>query len=313
MPHSDLDLNAVRVFVAVADSGSFRAAARTLGVPKSTVSRKLAELEAHLGTRLVQRTTRQVALTEAGAVFHRDAAPAVAALEQSQRAMGQLATTPRGLLRVTGPLDFGHLVLADLCTEFLVQWPEVRLDLELTDRIVDLVGEGFDVAIRAGRLMDSSLMARELLATHIGLYATPEYLAARGTPQHPSELDGHDAVLFAPRPEMRLWHFRGGAGSETVAVRPVPRVVVNNFICARDFTVRGLGIGRMPEFLARCALDTGRLVPLLESWAPPEAPLHAVYASSRHLSPTIRAFLDLVVARLGKGRTSPAGPTGAVA
>ncbi|MEZ4325012.1 MAG: LysR family transcriptional regulator [Polyangiales bacterium] len=282
------DLNELQVFAQVAALGSFTRAAAELDMPKSTVSRKVSELEARLGVRLLQRTTRKLSLTEAGHTYFAHAQRVLAELEEAELAVTRMQDAPRGLLRVTAPLNFNHL--APVVAVFLQRFPEVQVELVCADRVVDLVHEGFDVAVRVGALSDSSLIARSLGSVESHLVASPAFLAAHGAPANPSELSRLPALGFgvgSMRPTFRLVR----AGAE-VAVQVTPRLVVNDFVFLDEAARAGLGVALLPLF--RCAedLESGALVRVLPEWCSPPIPLHAVYPSTRHLSPKVSAFLD---------------------
>lgn len=291
------DLDAAALFVKVIDAGSFRGAARALGVPKSTLSRRVAALEERLGARLLQRTTRRLGLTDAGVAYHRQASQAIAVLDDAERTVSELQEYPRGSLRVTAPMLFGVLFLPELVAEFLTTYPEVQLSLDLSDRAVDLVNEGYDLAIRAGVLADSSWIAHKLGGAPLQLLASPAYLRARGTPSRPEELTEHDCLIFGTQPRA-VWPFGGGRRARSVSVRG--RMASNNFLVLRDAAIAGLGICRIPGFLAVEAARRRRLVTLLDEHVHDPTPLHVVYPSARHVSPKVRAFVDFVRARLGQ-------------
>jgi DNA-binding transcriptional LysR family regulator len=282
------DPAAAQVFAAVVEHQSFRAAAAALGMPKSTVSRKVAELEERLGARLLERTTRSLRLTDMGTAYLAQAAPAVAMLADAERVVEQLKAEPQGVLRVSMPGNFGQMFLGDMLADFREQFPKVRLVIELADRNVDLVEEGFDAAMRAGALSDSSLVARRIAASPIGYYASPGYLAARGEPVLPNDLAAHDCIVFDAR--MATWPFT--VRRKQVTVRVTGPVVVNSFASMRTLAVRGHGIARIPAFMVETQLAAGELIPVLAAYQPPPTPLHIVYPSARSLSPKVRAFVE---------------------
>lgn len=295
-----LDLNAVMVLVRVVEAGSFRGGAARLGMPPSTVSRKVSELEASLGTQLVQRTTRRLALTDAGASFVEQAESAIATLEAAQRAVVELQRAPRGRLRVTATPEMGRSYLAPLVVAFLEAYPAVQVSMHLTDRHVDLLGERFDVALRAGPLPDSSLVAHRVTAGGVSLVASPGYLAARGTPREPADLEGHECLVFAsaggqPR---RTWVL--GHGKERREVAVSGRLVADDWQVLLQAAVRGLGIARVPDVLVRAELERGELVTVLEGFAPGETPLNLVHLGGRYVTPRTRAFIDFVRPRLAR-------------
>jgi DNA-binding transcriptional LysR family regulator len=296
MDMAQLDLNAVAAFVSVVEHHSFRGAARSLGVPKSTVSRRVAALEEQLGAQLLQRTTRTVTLTDVGEAFSSRVGRALTTLAEAAREVRQREASPRGVLRLTAPLSFAENYLGDIVSEFLAENPAVQVTLDLTDRYVDLVAEGYDLALRAGPLADSTLKAKLLGANPFVLVASPRYLSARGTPSTPDDLAAHDCIAYAPSERGVKWPLLVRRRVTPVPLRP--RVAVNSFLLARDVAAAGLGIARMPAGFSAEFEAEGQLVRVLEAFAPPPSPLHAVFPPGPHLSPRVRAFVDLLSLRL---------------
>jgi DNA-binding transcriptional LysR family regulator len=295
-----LDLNAALVLVRVVQAGSFRAAAQALGMPKTTVSRKVSELEAQLGVRLLQRTTRRLSLTDAGLAFAEEAEVAIARLEAAQEAVAELQREPRGKLRVTTTVTIGELFLAPVLAEFLQAFPAVDVLLQLTDRPVDLVAERFDVAIRAGQLAESSLIARRIGSSTYRVVASPVYLSRHGAPQRPADLSSHACLRFA-RTGMEVrpsWPF--GAGSRRTEVPVGGRLVTDDFVVLRTAAEQGLGIARLPGLLVHDAIQAGRLVALLDDQAPPPNPLHLLHPGGGRLPARTLAFIDFVQPRLAQ-------------
>jgi DNA-binding transcriptional LysR family regulator len=286
------DLNAVTIFLSIALAQTFRGAAKALGIPASTVSAKLAQLENELGVRLFERTTRVVRLTDAGRRYRELAAPAVEALVEAKRALSDLRAAPSGLLRVTAPMELGQFILGPVLTAYLRQYPEVRVHVALTSRHVNLVEEGFDVALRAGELQDSSLISRPLGAPHaFEICASRSYLARHGTPKHPRELARHQCLLMHDHQVPATWEFT--VGRRRIAVKVGGTVSVNSFTLLRELATAGLGIARLPRFEAAPALADGRLRGILRDYALAQS-FHALYPSSRHVSPTVRMFLEVL-------------------
>jgi DNA-binding transcriptional LysR family regulator len=275
------DLNEMWVFTKVAQTGSFTAAAQALGMPKSSVSRKVSSLEDRIGARLLQRTTRKLGLTDMGRIYFEHGQRVVAEMEEAELAVGRMRGAPCGRLRVTTPLSFAFF--APLVGEFLVRYPEVQLDMVCTDRNVDLVGEGFDLGIRAGRLQDSSLIARPIGELVRVLVAAPSYLRKHGTPKKPSDLREHDSVCFGAGPTPDQWQLFSDEGETAVTV--ASRLVVNDFEMLREACRSGVGIGFMPAFMCAEDLRQGSLAQVLPAYRSPPAPLHVVYPSTRHLAP----------------------------
>jgi len=294
-----VDLNEIAIFVAVVEAGGFTAAARRLGLPKSTVSTRVARLEHRLGVRLLQRTTRSLGLTDVGAAFHQRCARIVADAEEAERAITACNEAPRGLLRLTAPVDITAAYLGGPLAEFCRRYPDIAVELVSTDRVVDLVDEGFDVALRAGRLTQTTLMARRLAQVGSQLFASPAYLARHGRPRAPADLAGHACLVFSSPPEPRRWRLRDPDGRE-VAVQVSGPLTVNSPDAIRRAMVAGLGIALLPVFagnvLAGAIAPRGdEIEQVLPGWSGPESVLSVVYPSPRYLSPKVRAFVDFIV------------------
>ncbi|MDP3232821.1 MAG: LysR family transcriptional regulator [Myxococcales bacterium] len=301
---SELDLNAVTAFVAVVEHRSFRAAARSLGVPKSTVSRRVALLEEQLGVQLLQRTTRTVSLTDVGDAFHQRCSQALGTISDAAREVRQSEASPKGVLRVTAPITFAEHFLGDIVTEFLSENPDVRVTLDLTDRYVDLVAEGYDVALRAGPLADSTLKARLLGSNPLVMVASPKYLSRYGAPKTPADLLEHDCILYSNTERGAKWPLLVKRKVTPCPVRA--RVAVNSFMLARDLAAAGLGIARMPGGFSAALEAEGTLKRVLTEFEVPPSPLHAVFPPGPHLAPRVRAFVDLLASKLDAGMTVPA-------
>jgi DNA-binding transcriptional LysR family regulator len=292
-----IDLNEMVVFSKVVQAGSFVGAARELSMPKSTVSRKVSELESRLGARLLHRTTRKLSLTEAGSAYYQHAVRVVAMADEAERAVTELQQTPRGLLRVTSPLNVGYL--GPIVASFLLEQTEVQIELVCTDRVVNLVEEGFDVAIRAGKLADSSLVARSLGFMQSYVVASPAFLKRNGTPKVPADLESLECVIFGASPDRNTWTLQSPRGEARVSVHG--RVVVNDFDIVHECALGGLGIAILPVHRCVDDLKEKRLRRVLDDWCTREVPMHAVYASTRHVSPAIKAFLDHVQREMEHG------------
>lgn len=277
------------------ESKTFRAAARKLGMPKSTVSFRVAQLEDQLGERLLERTTRSLRLTDAGTAYYRHAQSALEALHDAERALSDGKAQLSGRLCVTATIEGGQFLLAPLFAEYARRYPGVQLDVFLADRHVDLIEEGVDLAIRVGALPDSSFVARRLtLRGSLRLYASPSYLKVRGTPRRPSDLAAHDCLIMTGQSQPLRWPFTVSRKAVTVTVKP--RAQANSFVVIRELATAGLGIARLPDSIAEAALQAGTLRPVLEAFLAVTSGswLHAVYPSARNLSPKVRAFLDLL-------------------
>lgn len=289
------ELEAVRVFVSVAEHASFRTAATALRVPRSTVSRRIATLENTLKARLLQRTTRQVTLTQAGEEFLAQVTPALVAIGEAGRSVMATQKEPRGLVRITATAAMDELV-GGILLGLVERHPELRLDLEFTDRQVDLVAEGFDIAIRSGHLADSSLVARPIGHGQMGYYASPAYLKKRREPKTPRDLSAHECIVFTGTKRGQRWRFRGRKRDEFVDIRS--RLLCNSLFLARRAAVDGFGITWLPEYVARDAVNRKALVPVLAHAWPASTAIHIVYPSARHLAPQVRAAVDLLAIHL---------------
>lgn len=301
-----MDLNDMRLFAHVVEAGSFSAAARGLGMPKSTLSRRIARLEQALDTRLLQRTTRALHLTEPGATFHERCLRVVAEAEEAERCLSMDRELPQGRLRVTAAVEIGNAVLGRLAAEYLARYPQVSLDLALSNRMVDLVEEGFDLGIRAGLLPDSSMVARRIGDASMIVCASPAYLARQGRPQTPQQLTEHACLLYSGQGiASRGFEFSRAndadgvwSGRGTQRVQLSGRFNAGGFGPLLDAAIAGAGIALVPESLCREALASGSLLPLLPEWRLPEGGIYAVYPSPRYLTPKVRSFIDFIAGRL---------------
>lgn len=282
------DVAALAVFARVAETKSFTAAAAELGITKAAVSQRIAALEQQCGTRLVERTTRRVSLTEEGEVVYRACAGLLAAADGASAMLGRVGRVPQGVLRVTAPVGFGGSDLIPALPAFAARYPDVSVDLMLTDRVVDLVAEGFDVAIRfSRRLDDSSLCSRKLTAEPTVTCASPVYLAARGTPRDPEDLRRHACMSQATARDEWCFSLRG----ERIVVPVTGSFRCNDVRALRDAAAAGLGIAVLPQSLVEEDLAAARLTPVLQGFAPPPAALWALYPS-RHAPAKSRVFVE---------------------
>lgn len=286
----------MRVFTAVVDAGSFVAAAEALGMSKAAVSRYVSDLEQRLGVRLMHRTTRRLSLTAEGEVFLARSREILASIEDSEAEVSTRSRTASGLLKVSVPVSFGIRHLAPLWCEFMQAHPRVTLDVQLADRIMDLVDEGFDLAVRIARLPDSSLVSRKLASTRLVLSASPEYLRRRGTPGHPGELAGHDVIGYSLLAMSDQWQFTGPQGPVTVKVRP--HVWSNNGDTCVAACIRGAGIQLQPTFLIESELASGQLVEVLPQYRSMELGIYAVYPTRKFVLPKVRALVEFLSAKL---------------
>ena len=291
-------LAALEAFVKVAEVRSFSEAALRLQTSKSGVSRHISALEADLGARLFHRTTRTLTLTEAGRAYLERVKRILDDLAEADESVNALQAAPRGLLRINAPMSFGFLHLAPALPDFAALYPEITLDVAMNDRFVDLVDEGFDVAVRIAAMQDSSLIARRIAPIRLVACASPAYLAARGRPTIPKELTSHACLSNSNQPAAHEWKFDRADGTKIVV--PVSgKVSMNNGDALRVAALGGLGITILPSFIVGRDLQDGRLIPVLDEFIAQPLALHAVYPHARHLSPKVRAFVDFLAARFG--------------
>lgn len=286
-------LLAMRTFRRVVELGGFSAAARDLDLSNAGVSKHVKDLERALGTALLVRTTRKVAATEAGRAYYDRCVRILDEVEEAELALTALNAAPRGRLRVNAPMSFGLLHVAPLIAAFHERCPEVRLDLSLNDRRVDLVHEGFDVGLRIrARLEDTSLVARRICAIRTALVAAPAYLDRHGVPASPGDLVDHVLLAYSLNEDPDRWRFRRGA--ETAEIEIVPKVLANSGIALKAPVLAGVGLTLTPTFTVGDELRAGRLKRVLPDWETPDYALFAMYPPSRHLAPKVRAFVDFV-------------------
>ena len=287
-------LAAMQVFSQVVESGSFAKAAERLKLSTSATSRHVAELEAHLHTRLLNRTTRRVSLTESGRAFYERCVQLLSELEEAEQEAARAAVVPRGTIRLTTSVNFGVRHLAPAIADFAARHPEVRFDVSLSDRMVDLVEEGFDLAIRIGGPGPENLVARKLGETRVVPCASPAYLAAHGTPQAPEDLERHNCFTYEYVTPRDLWRFRDSSGRER-SVRVSGNLHSNNGDLLAEAAARGAGIVFEPAFIVGPEVRAGRLVPLLQDFEPAPIPIYALYPSRKHLSAKVRLFVDFLL------------------
>jgi DNA-binding transcriptional LysR family regulator len=288
--------SAMTVFVQVVEHGSFARAAQRLDISSTACSRYVADLEAHLGARLLNRTTRRLALTEAGEAFHQRAVQVLADLDEAEQLAGRAAVEARGTIRVTTTLYFGRQELAPAVAAFVERHPLVRFDIALSDRTVDLIEEGFDLAIRIGSRASESLAARPLGETRVIACASPAYLARHRAPRHPADLAAHQCLRYEYEATGSAWRFVDRAG-RAHDVRVDGPVRSNNGELLVDLALAGAGITLTPDMIVAEALASGRLVQLLPDYGSQVLPIQALYPSRRHLSAKVRLFVDFLAAR----------------
>ncbi len=287
------DLNDMLYFAEVVDQSGFAAAGRSLGIPKSRLSRRVAELEGQLGARLLQRTTRRVALTDAGEAFYRHCVAMRESARAAQDAVAALQVAPRGLVRVSCPVTLTQSALGDTLPAFLLRFPDVRVEIMVTNRPVNLLEEGVDVALRVRQTLEdsASLVVKRLGVARTVLVASPAQLARQGTPQSPHGLAGLDTVAMSASDGRASIRLVGPDGAHFLFEHR-PRYVADDLLALHSAVLGGVGVCYLPDYLCAEGLADGRLVHVLPGWGPPAAILHAVFPSRRGLLPAVRAFLD---------------------
>lgn len=278
-------------FIAVAEAESFSEAADRLDLSRAMASKHVQALEDRLGVKLLERTTRRVRLTDAGRRYLERARRLLHDFEVAETEARGERLAPAGLLRINGPVSFSRTHLAATVAPFLRRYPDLSVDLTVNDRVVDLLEEGYDVAVRIGRLTDSTLVARRLAPVGLHLAASPDYLTQRGAPAHPADLIDHACLAYAYSAEGPSWRFVGPAGEE-VSVRPRGPMSANNGEVLTEAAVSGAGVVLQPDFVLGPHFADGSLVPLLADWRAPDFAVHAVHHQSRHVSAKIRVFID---------------------
>jgi DNA-binding transcriptional LysR family regulator len=289
-----MDFDAITVFVKVVETGGFSAAARLLNIPKTTVSAKVAALEKRLGVNLIQRTTRKLRITEAGETYFRHCANAVREVELGEAALQSAQETPTGLLRITAPVDIGHTILPRIARTYMEAFPETKVELTVTNRVVDIVGEGFDLAVRAGRLQDSSLIAKRFFDLHAGLWASPAYLAQLGQVTHPRQLSKARFIAGPGAKQLRLTK-----GKTEFEVSFVSRITTDDLETVKALTLLDEGIGVLPNFLVADAVNDGVLTSVLPEWSlKAVGAFYFVHAGHKYSSPKVQAFIDVAIKSL---------------
>lgn len=288
---------AIPIFVAVVENNSFSGAAKKLGITKSAVSKRITALEADLGVKLIQRSTRHLHLTEAGERYFSLAQEAFINANEAENAAMELQASPKGNLRINIPMSFGRLHIIPFIPEFLLRYPGINIQLEMNDGWVDIIAEGVDIALRGGDLPDSSLIARKIAPFHSVLCASSEYLKKYGVPESPDDLHKHNCILFSNQAVVNEWRFMKN-GKERV-VKVSGNYQVNNSEALKDSLIQGLGIGRLPTFVAGQDIKSGKLIQVLSDYAMPYKTLYALFAERRYLPEKIRVFIDFIIEKIG--------------
>jgi DNA-binding transcriptional LysR family regulator len=291
-----IDLNETLIFTKVIENKSFTAAARALDLPKSTISRKINQLEERLGVRLLHRTTRSLKLTDEGSTYYEKCHQIVREIEEAEQTVTQYQQEPKGKLRITAPVEFGTSFISQVLPGFMRMNPQVTFDIDLTGRLVDVVNEGFDIAIRAGKLSDSTLVARKLFTLRRQLYASPDYLSEFGTPLNPQELGQHRCIGLQTSLGSSVWQLHRNGQQVDATINS--GIKVNSLSFHRDMAVAGMGIANLPAFLCAEEVKQGRLQIILEDWQLDDSDIYALYPTRKHLSSKVRAFLDYLIEEL---------------
>lgn len=302
-------LDEISAFMAVVDAGSFVGGGQSLGLTRSAAGKALARLESRLGVRLLNRTTRQLSLTDEGRVFHAHCLQVLAALDDAEASVGQRAGTPRGVLRLTLPAAFGRRQVLPLLRDYLRAWPELQAEVSFTDRVADIIEEGYDLAVRINAAPTDTRLVSRVVARHpVFVCAAPSYLQAHGEPRTLEDLAAHDCLFFSSRTRRQPWRLREKGGAP-VKVEGRSRLRLDSGEAIRDAAVAGLGIAYLPGFLVDEDLASGRLQALLPSCETESVPILALYPSRRHLPAKVRRFIDLMVEQWSA--TTEAWKTGA--
>lgn len=289
-----MDLNEVAIFTKVVQTGSFSEAAKQLGMPKSTVSMKISSLERTLGTTLIHRTTRKLNITPEGEAFYKRALSGIEEIYSAEAELSSLKGEPQGLLRITAPLDLGNSVLPQIVADYSKKYPKVIVDVILTDRYVDMLSEKMDLAIRAGNLKDSTLLAKKLGSVYFAPFASPKYLKQNGNVDHPRELTKHSMLNFHPLGTQ--WRLAGLRGTLDIPVNG--KLVLNSLIMIKNMALIGEGIAFLPTYYCYQEVKAGKLVRLLPEWRSPLNHVHFVYPSQKFVKPKLKAFIEMATGPL---------------
>ncbi|MBY5532237.1 LysR family transcriptional regulator [Rhizobium leguminosarum] len=299
MPRTNL--NDILIFMAVVDAGSFIAGGQAVGLSRSAAGKAVIRLEDRLGVRLLNRTTRTLSLTEEGRMFYERGLRILVSVDEAEASVAGQDSTPRGVLRLTVDDAFGRLVVLPLLEKYLRAWPDIQVEVSFTDRLADIVEEGFDLAIRVGATATDTRLVSRVIATYKArLCASPSYLAERGEPRNVDDLAVHDCLISAGRNQRQGWRFRGEGGS-WIKAQGRSRLRLDSGEAIRDAALAGLGIALLPDFLVTDDLAAGRLRQILADFETDDAKIVTLYPDKRLLEPRVRRFIDLIVEELGRG------------
>lgn len=292
-----IDLNEISVFIEVVRAGSFKQAAQKLNMPNSTVSHKVMSLEKRLGTTLLRRTTRKLNVTAAGEAYYRKCVTGLNEIEAAETDLSVLKSEPQGVLRVTAPVELGQSILPQLISEYIALNPRVTVDLLLTERQVDLLGEGFDLAIRAGELKDSSLVAKKIGSSYFAVYASAKYIKSHPPIRNPRDLQNHNCIAFAPLGSAQ-WKLIGPKGAVTIAIKK--NIITNDLMTIKNLALESGGVALLPAHLCRNEVSELRLQRLLPDWRTQLSPIHFVYPPQKFVTPKLSRFMSFAFERLKK-------------
>ncbi|MEK2644499.1 LysR family transcriptional regulator [Bdellovibrio sp. BCCA] len=290
-----MQLDGIDIFVKVVQAGSFTKAAKLLGMPLTTVSGKVALLEKRLGVTLLHRTTRKLNLTEAGEAYFRRCLRVLDEVEAAEKELTTKRSEPEGTLRITSTIDVGHIILPPIIKEYLKRYPKMRVELVATNRLVDLISEGVDLAIRIGSLKDSTMVARRFLESQASLWASAAYVKKHGLPKHPRDLEKHQCISFSAEKNNNIRLSRQG---ETQTVAFPSRIVVDDMESTKAFVMQGDGIGLIPQFLCEEEARQGKLIPVLPQWTWGSLSLSFVYPAQRFVAPKVQSFIECALKSL---------------
>lgn len=292
-----IDLNEVAVFIKVVQTGSFTQAARQLGMPNSTVSFKVSSLEKRLAMTLIQRTTRKLNMTPAGQAYFRRCVQGLDEIQAAEQELASIQGEPQGLLRITAPIELGSSILPDLISDYTKKYPKVRVELILSGRHIDLLAENVDLAIRAGDLKDSSLIAKKIGSVYFAPLASPKYLKAKGTPTHPRDLKQHQCLQFTLLGPDE-WKLMGSKGSLSITL--TPKIAVDDLAMLKLLTIKGDGIALLPTHLCYGDVQSGKLIRILPEWRTALTPVHFVYPAQKYVTPKLSSFIEMATETLKK-------------
>lgn len=293
MTVNQMSLEGLAAFVQVVDSGGFSAAAREMGLSTSFISKQITRLENRLGSRLLNRTTRKISLTDVGRIYFERSKQIILDAEDAERSIHSLSGTPRGHLKISAAVSFGHAYLTSVLPSFMSNFPDIQLEIELSDRFVDVVAEGFDVVIRVGDLADSSLISRRITQTKGTIVASPGYLKKQGYPKHPSELTEHDCISYSYAKSPNYWEF-SESDSKVFGVKISPRLSCNSAEMEMALVLAGSGITRLPLYICEKQIAKGELIEILSGYEKTSMGIYAIYPHRLHLSAKVRAFIDFL-------------------